>query len=245
LRCQGQLERVAALVIAACPQVTNVREQPFEIWYSWRETDVGLRVQLLDQRPGTRTINGNPVSYIVPDFLVSMQNNKVRLIEVKPARKLAREIVKRKLCVARLNALKLGCTFHVLTEQDLARGSLPRVLSLIARYRVVQSDPSLCDFIRQCIPSKGIAIGELIERTEATATNARTHIFHLLAIEELSFDPRAGTLNNDTTVYPKGLVSWDPFDSVWASSSCSTDGPIVWSVNSPMTALFPKIRSFK
>ena len=240
LRCQGQLERAAARVIAACPQVIDIQEQPMEIWYSWRETDRGLRVRLLDEPPETRTIDGQRVSYIVPDFLVAMRNGASRLIEVKPARKLGKEIVRRKLLVARLYALKSGWTFHVLTEQELLSGSLPRIVSLIARYRVIRSDASLCDALRRRVPTKGITIGELIERTEADATDVRTHVYHLLAVEELSFDPSAGALSNDTPVFPKGAVSWDPFDSVWASSSCSTGGPIEWSANSPMTALFPK-----
>ena len=243
LRCQGQLERAAALVIAACPQVIDVQEQPIEIWYSWRDTDRGLRVRLLDERPGTRRVDGDRASYIVPDFLVSMRGDTSRLIEVKPARKLGNDIVKRKMCVARLYALKSGWTLHVLTEQELLRGSLVHVLSLISRYRVVQSDPSLCCIIRRSVPTTGIAISDLIERTQADATDVRTHIYHLLAIDELSFDPRASALNNDTSVFPKGAISWDPFDSVWASSSCSTGGPIEWSANSPMTALFPKTRS--
>ena len=243
LRCQGQLERAAALVIAACPQVTEVREQPLEIWYACRETDHDLRIRLLDERPGTRTVDGDLVSHIVPDFLVSMQHGTRRLVEVKPARKLANEIVQRKLCVARLHALKSGWMLHVLTEHELLRSPLPRVLSLIARYRVVQSDSLLCCTVRQLVPTNGIPIGDLLERINGDTTKAKTHIYHLLAIEELSFDPSVGTLNDDTIVYPKGALSWDPFDSVWASSSCSTGGPIEWSASSPMTALFPKMLS--
>jgi hypothetical protein len=169
-----------------------------------------------------------------------MQNGEFRLIEVKPARKLDSETIRRKMCVARAYAIKSGWTFHILTERELLCGSLPRVLSLIARYRVVQSDRSLCCVIRQSVSTNGVAICNLIELVEADAIKVRTHIYHLLAIEELTFDPRAGTLDDNTTVYPKGTISWDPFDSVWASSSCSTAGPIEWSANSPMTALFPK-----
>ena len=126
LRCQGQLERAAALVIAACPHVTDVREQPLEIWYAWRETNHGLRVRLLDGRPGKPGLYGNRVSYIVPDFLVCMQRGTTRLIEVKPARRLMDEIVRRKLCVARLYALASDWTFHVLTEHELLRSALPQ-----------------------------------------------------------------------------------------------------------------------
>ena len=244
VRCQGQLERAAALVIAACPQVTEVREQPMEIWYAWREADHGLRIRLLDKRPGTRIVDGDRVSHIVPDFLVSMQHDAIRLVEVKPSRKLASEIVQRKLCVARLHALKSGWTLHVLTEQELLCSPLPRVLSLIARYRVVQSDSLLCCTVCQLVPTNGIPIGELLKHVNGDAAKAKTHIYHLLAIDELSFDASVGTLNDDTIVYPKGVISWDPFDSVWASSSCLTGGPIEWSANFPMTALFPKMPSF-
>ncbi len=239
LRCQGQLERAAAIVLAACPQVTNIQEQPLEVWYSWRDSNCGLHVQLLDERPKTR----DHVRYIVPDFLVSMQENMVRLIEVKPARKLGDETVQRKLCVARLYALTSGWTFHVLTERELLGGSLPRNLSLIARFRVIPPDPGLCSDICNCVPLTGIRIGELIDRSVANSSKTRAQIYHLLAVEELTFDPRAGALDRDTIVYPKGVISWDPFESVWASNSYSTGGPIEWSANSPMTALFAKTRS--
>ncbi len=244
LRCQGQLERAAARVIAACSQVTYVEEQPIEIWYSWRDTDCGLRIELLNARPKSRKSNGPRVSYIVPDFLVSMQNGATRLIEVKPARKLGNGIVQRKLCVARLHALNSGWTFHVLTEELLLHSSFFQFLSLIGRYRVIRSDPLLCGIIRRSVPVNGVALGDLVESIDADVIAIRIHIYHLLAVDELSFDPSASDLNNDTIVFPKGAVTWDPFDSVWASSSCSTDELIEWSVNSPTTALFPKTRNF-
>jgi hypothetical protein len=65
---------------------------------------------------------------------------------------------------------------------------------------------------------------------------ARMHVFHLLAVGALSFDPRQEPISDQTLIYPGGVITWDPFDSVWAPNGCSTGGPGVWSANSPPTA---------
>ena len=35
IRCQGQLEAATAQILAACPKVRNIQEQPLAIWYAW------------------------------------------------------------------------------------------------------------------------------------------------------------------------------------------------------------------
>jgi hypothetical protein len=227
--------------LAGCPQVTDVCEQPLKVWYAWRETERGLHVRLLDERPQARSFGRDRISYIVPDFHVAMQNGAAHLIEVKVARKLGDPIVQRKTCVARLYALYSGRTFHVLTEHELLCGPLLRLLSLIARFRAIQSDTSLCSIIRQNVSRSGTTIGDLIEHTCGEESVVRLHIYHMLAVDALSFDPQVNVWGNEILVFPKGDITWDPFDSVWASSSCWTVAPIDWSASSPMTALFPKM----
>src|SRR5688572_13496870 len=77
IRCQGQLEAAAARILAACPLVTNIQEQPFSIWYVWREQDQGI--SLLEEPPSKEVRRAHKCSYIVPDFLVTMQNGQRRL----------------------------------------------------------------------------------------------------------------------------------------------------------------------
>ena len=48
IRCQGQLEGMAATILIACPAVTHIQEQPLTIWYRWHETDDSLDIQVLE-----------------------------------------------------------------------------------------------------------------------------------------------------------------------------------------------------
>lgn len=95
LRCQGQLEAAAAVVLAVCPKVVNVKEQPLEIWYAWNEQPDAIRIRLLDGRPQrpARGPHGVRYSYIVPDFLIEMMDGRQRLIEVKPCGRLPDSVV--------------------------------------------------------------------------------------------------------------------------------------------------------
>lgn len=52
IRCQGQLEAAAAVVLANCPLVRSIREQPLSIRYAWRETPEGVQFQLLGETAG-------------------------------------------------------------------------------------------------------------------------------------------------------------------------------------------------
>lgn len=49
IRCQGQLEAAAAVILANCPLAETIQEQPLQIWYAWRETESVLEIRLLDQ----------------------------------------------------------------------------------------------------------------------------------------------------------------------------------------------------
>lgn len=101
IRCQGQLEAAAAVILTNCPLVTAIHEQPLQIWYAWRETESGLEIQLLDHQNAVRPSAPWRCTYIVPDFLVRMTADVTRLIEVKPFDKLPKPDVQRKLSVAR------------------------------------------------------------------------------------------------------------------------------------------------
>lgn len=245
LRCQGQLERALAIVLAGCPVARQIQEQPMKIWYGWNESRQGTQIRLLEQEPKTRRdrTTGERYSYVVPDFLVSMLDGTYLLIEVKPSRKLATEVVQRKLAVAATLAANREWSFHVVTERELFRTPLVRNLSFVARYRLFAENPAISAQLLHQVTEEGIQFGKLIGNSSCELLSSEQHALHLLASEQLSFDPVLQELTNSSRVYPKSVISWDPFDLAWASSFYSMDGPIVWSANSPTTATLPKTQN--
>jgi hypothetical protein len=105
---------------------------------------------------------------------------------------------------------------------------------------VFDVDHTISDQIVDLVPVDGIQVADLAHEVRAEPAVAKSHILHLLAAGEISFDPIRRPITDKTRVFPKGVISWDPFDSVWASSFYSMDGPIKWSANSPTTASLPK-----
>lgn len=249
LRCQGQLEAATAIILAGCPLVKCVQEQPMNIWYAWRETPSENQIQLLDHPPLKAQQRRKDVrySYVVPDFLVEMQSGAKHLIEVKPSSRIKNAKVHRKLTVASRFANGQGWSYHVVTERMLPTKPLLSNLRLLSRYRRFAADEAILAKIQNHVPTTGVAIEQLAGDVETACEPmiARIHIFHCLAIGELSFDPTGQLLTDKTLVFPKGVILWDPFDSLWASSSYSTGGPIEWSASSAMTALSAKIQSSK
>jgi hypothetical protein len=87
LKCQGQLEAAAAVVLAGCPEVKTVQEQPLKIWYSWRNTMDDLDVQILRHPPKTRypaVPRNHPVGPLLTnwpafDSAISRRTSEVRL----------------------------------------------------------------------------------------------------------------------------------------------------------------------
>ncbi|MCA9145955.1 MAG: TnsA endonuclease N-terminal domain-containing protein [Planctomycetaceae bacterium] len=216
-----------------------------KIWYGWNESRQGTQIRLLEQEPKTRRdrTTGERYSYVVPDFLVSMLDGTYLLIEVKPSRKLATEVVQRKLAVAATLAANREWSFHVVTERELFRTPLVRNLSFVARYRLFAENPAISAQLLHQVTEEGIQFGKLIGNSSCELLSSKQHALHLLASEQLSFDPVLQELTNSSRVYPKSVISWDPFDLAWASSFYSMDGPIVWSANSPTTATLPKTQN--
>lgn len=235
LRCQGQLEAAAAVVLAACPMIVHIKEQPLEIWYSWSGQPNAACIRLLGGRPQrpARTRNDVRYSYIVPDFLIEMIDGRQRLIEVKPSGRLPDSVVQRKLTVASMFAREQGWAFNVITEKDLFSGPLVTNLRLLARYRTLAADVSVLKLIEQHTVSDGATFADLVSRVRSTSepSLARSHIRHLLAVGRLSFNPTGTSLSNETLIFPGGVIQWDPFDSVWAQSGCWMAGPTGSSVN--------------
>jgi hypothetical protein len=231
LKCQGQLEAATAVVLAGCPEVKTVQEQPLKIWYSWRTTLDVLDVQILRHPPKTRypATSARRSSYVVPDFLVELCDGSVHLIEVKPSHRVAKPLVQRKLTASRMHAAGLGWRFHTLTEKQLLAGPLVRNLRLLTRYRLVGTDEGLLTALETSVPCQGATLAALSDRRDVrmTTTEIRLYIFHLLAVGRLSFDPRSRPLDDETRIFPGGVVTWNPFDSVWAPNGCSTGGPSV------------------
>lgn len=246
IRCQGQLEGAAATILVACPAVAHIQEQPLTIWYQWREQGNSLHIQLLPAAPDVRPRKeaNAGCSYIVPDFLVEMVSGQKRLVEVKPSDRLTKPLAQRKLSVARQYAATEGWAFHLVTEKELLPGPLLSNVQLVGRYRQASTDPALLLTVQRVVSERGLPLADLCRQTDrSNLTRARMHIFHLLAAGDLSFDPRHAPISDQTLIYPGGVITWDPFDSVWAPNGCSTGGPGVWSANSPPTGSSPKTPS--
>jgi hypothetical protein len=223
IRCQGQLEAIAATILVACPAVAHIQEQPLTIWYRWHEHGNSLDIQLLESAPEKRPKNrpNAGVSYIVPDFLVEMTDGRKRLVEIKASSRLAKPITQRKLEVARQFAAAEGWTFYLVTETELHDGPLLANVRLVGRYRQTQTDSALLQDLELLVCELGTSLVDLSRSVpQPDLAQVRMHIFHLLATGRLTFDPRKDTIGDQTLIYPKGVITWDPFDSVWAPSGC-------------------------
>jgi hypothetical protein len=243
IRCQGQLEGAAATILAACPQVARIREQPCSVWYSWDTDKQGLQIDLLDRIPKRRPKNTelSGTSHIVPDFLVEMTDGGERLVEVKPSQRLDRPVVQRKLAVAQRLACEKGWTFHVVTEKELFQGPLLANVRLINRYRQADLNEDDLNRLVHRVPPDGIELSALFQGFNPNRHGqVRMRVFHLLATGRLSFDPCAKPLDDRTPVFPEGVISWDPFDSLWARSGSAMGGSGGSSASSPPTASLPK-----
>ena len=240
IRCQGQLEAAAAVILANCPLVTAIQEQPLQIHYAWRETEPGLEIQLLDQQNGPRPSAPWRCTYIVPDFLVRYIDGAVRLIEVKPSDKLHKPDVRRKLSVARRFAKQNGWSFHVLTEHELKQGPLLANLRLLSRYRRLVTDAVQLDAILTLVAEQPISINDLCLRLcfAKPPQDMRSAILHLVANDRLDIDPRFEPISDSTLLQNGGSILWEPFDSVWGPSGSRTVAPFASFANSvPINSL--------
>lgn len=216
------------------------------IWYQWRDHGNDLRVELLENHDGLRARNEKDrgCTYVVPDFLVDMLDGKVRLLEIKPTDRLDRPALPRKLAAMQLHAEHQGWTFHLLTEKDLICGPLLGNLRLIGRYRHARTDKSLLSRLQRLVPEHGMPLSHVIRCAEDFVVGeVRVHVFHLIANRRLSLDPIQQPIDDQTLLYPEGVITWDPFASVWAPSGCSTGGPGAWSANWQPTGTSPKTPS--
>mgnify|MGYP002635436216 CR=1 FL=1 len=223
IRCQGQLEGKTALILAACPAVKLLQEQPCQIWYEWDTTSNDV-IRLFDepQRLSRRKVRLR-TSYIVPDFLVETRRHQ-RLIEVKPSRRLHKPDTMRKLSVARLYAQQNEMTFHIVTEQHLSNQPLLDNVRQLSRYSRFESDDCLVRAILDVIPLAGTPYSQLATQLKQPESVLTWHILHLLATHRLSADLIRHSLTTDYQLHPEGVHEWDPFESVWAPNGSLTDG---------------------
>lgn len=234
IRCQGQLEAAAAVILANCPTVASIQEQPLKIQYAWRETASGPVIQLLAQHNPTQPPAPWRCSYIVPDFLVRSSDNTTRLIEVKPADKLHKPDVQRKLSVAQRFADQNGWRFLVVTERELKRGPLLGNLRLLSRYRRLVANAPLLDEIRTLVAQQPTSLADACDYFSSPdrGQDVRAAILHLVAIGRLDLDPRLEPISDSTLLHPGGSILWEPFDSVWGPSGSRTVEPFASSANS-------------
>ena len=239
IRCQGQLEAAAAQVLVACSLVATVEEQPLSIWYAWHEKS--SVIQILDGPPTLAFRKRHHVTYIVPDFLVTMQDGRKRLIEVKPSSKLANPDVGRKLTVGRLFAERHGWSFHVVTESDLFAGPLLANLRLIQRFRHTTLATDRLAHVETRIGDGPIMLGELYGTLVGiTPPDVRAAVLHLVAVGRADLDPTTAAVSPTTFLSPKGTIRWDPFDSAWGPSGSWTSDAFESFANSIPTSSSPK-----
>lgn len=240
IRCQGQLEAAAARVLAACPLVEEIHEQPLAIHYSW--SDVTEELTLLDGPPTKEFRKSHRCSYVVPDFLVSLAGICKRLVEIKPSQKLDRPLTQRKLRVARLFAETQGWTYHVVTERELLAGPLLANVRLLGRFRQLQVDPTLLRRIEEFVTAEPMTVAELSQSIDSLdVSTLRAAVFHLVAIERLSLDVIQEPISATTIISPERRSLWDPFVSAWEPSGSTTNGIIASSANPIPTRSSPKI----
>ena len=237
-RCQGQLEAAAVQILAASPRVTEILEQPLAVWYAWDEATGAIT--LLDGAPDKAFRKRHRVSYVVPDFLVKLDDGARHLVEVKPADKLGRPLVQRKLTVAALAAEKHGWTYHVVTQRHLYRGPLLANVRLLTRFRISVPPAALVERIESVVSQRPTTIEAVIMECGCDPAEVRATSLHLAAVGRLALDPRFEALSNRTVLYPGGSLLWDPFDSVWEPSGFATNGPSASSANSVPKNSLPK-----
>lgn len=230
IRCQGQLEAAAARILAACPLVEAIDEQPLAIHYTWSEKDDAIT--LLDGPPTKEFRKNHRCSYVVPDFLVSFAGGAKRLVEIKPSQKLDRPLTQRKLRVARLFAETQGWTYHVVTERELFTGPLSANVRLLGRFRQLQVDSPISNRIVELIGESPSPVADVLQRFAAVDTALiRATVWHLVAVERLSTDITKVPLSDSTILHPERRCLWDPFVSVWEPSGSTTNGTIASSAN--------------
>lgn len=234
IRCQGQLEAAAVVILTACPQVVQIQEQPLIIWYTWKGANAPFEIQLLDGPPASprKSHKDGGTTYIVPDFLVEMVDGRKHLVEVKVSRRIARPIVQRKLAVGRAFAAQEGWTFHLVTEQQLFSGPLLGNVRLLNRYRQGHMDTAVLEQLLLQVSARGIELGRLLGCDDpARRSQLWMHVLHLLAVGRLSCNPLQRPLDDLTLIFPGGAIPWDPFESAWAPSGSATDAPTGSSVS--------------
>jgi len=239
IRCQGQLEAAAARVLAACPLVEGIQEQPLAIHYAW--SDANDELTLLNGPPTKEFRKNHRCSYVVPDFLVSFVCGRKRLVEIKPSHKLSRPLTQRKLQVARLLALAQGWTYHVVTERELFAGPMLANVRLLERFRQLRVDPIVLKRIADSVAAEVMTLAELSRRIESLeASSLRAAVFHLVAVERLSLDVMQEPISNSTLIFPERRYLWDPFVSAWEPSGSTTNGIFGSSANPTPTRSSPK-----
>lgn len=114
--CESGLESKVAACLELSPGVMRWRPQPFT-----------LRL----------TVDGESKKY-TPDFHVTLRNEKILIIEVKPFQKCLEELVSLKLVAAHYHLERRGVSFGIVTELDVGTNVLHQNLNLLRYYARVE-----------------------------------------------------------------------------------------------------------
>ena len=206
IRCQGQLEGAAATILAACPRVKMLQEQPFTIWYRWQDSPNGPQIELLPAAPVPGTPREKNRSYIVPDFFVELHDGRKFLLEVKPASRLTDAKVPRKLRVGQIYAQLQDWSFMVLTERELYQGPLLANLQLLNRFRRLSVDREVIARVSALVIGQPRRIADLSNLCSelVASSQIRSILYHLIVTGCLDFDPRTMPLSEESSLFPGG-----------------------------------------
>ncbi len=217
VRCQGQLEARAAMVLTACPLVRRLTEQPLKIWYQYDPAMETGSVQLIASPiAGAKRQQGSlKVTYTIPDFLVELCDGNRFLIEVKPRRRLSRPRVQRHAEAAQIYCQHNGLTWRILTDDDLACEPLMTNLRKLVRYQSMVADEDSCAAMLELI-SDGMNVTDVLSRSSGNASGDWHILLHLIATGRITYDILHHELKLDTVLYRDEPALWNPFESVWA-----------------------------
>ena len=226
VRCQGQLEGLAAQIFSVCPSICSITEQPIKIHYQWNPNNPA-DITLVDSAT-TKRVRIRPdlkSTTVTPDFLLDRFEGNSLLVEIKPSTRVGQPDVARKRRAAQLYAKVAGIQFLTLTEQDLLCEPLLTNTRLLRRYASFVPCERIVDVIENIVIREGIAMGEVINVASESRSVIWPHVIHMLSNGLLDFDACAKLLTDNSILFPQETYRWDPFESVWARNGLLTAVP--------------------
>ena len=127
---------------------------------------------------------------------------------------------------------QLKRTRHQLQDREIrtrkiVEFALDAIISINSRGEITEWNPqAVAIFGYPVDEALGASLVDLIIPAEQHAAHEQgmRHFFET-GKGHIDFDPCAAPISDQTLLYPGRTLPWDPFDSVWAPSGSSTNGP--------------------